>query len=61
MGMFDKVKGMAGKAKDTADGVVEQHSDKIPDKVADTYNKASDAAEKIIPGSDASDDEAPAE
>jgi len=69
MGLFDKAKDMigegkdsmdvdslkdtAGKAKDSTDGLVEQHSDKIPDSVEGTYDKASDAAEKVIPGEDA--------
>jgi len=49
----DDVKDMAGKAKDTVDGVVDQHGDKIPDNVEKTYDKVSDAAEKVIPGDDA--------
>jgi hypothetical protein len=64
MGILDKIKGMtgkAGKAKDQADSLADQHSDKIPDNVEKTYDKVSDAAEKIIPGSDASGDAAPAE
>ena len=52
MGLFDKIKGTAGKAKDMVDDQVEKHSDKIPDKVEGMYDKASDAAEKIIPGKD---------
>jgi hypothetical protein len=62
MGIFDKIKGMtgkAGKAKDQADSLVDQHSDKIPDDVEKVYDKASDAAEKIIPGDDAPADDAP--
>ncbi len=55
MGIFDKIKGMAGKTKDQTDSLVDQHSDKIPDKHEDVYNKASDAAEKIIPGEDKAD------
>ena len=69
MGLFDKAKDMmgkgtdsvdadslkdtAGKAKDSADAAVEKHSDKIPDAAEGVYNKASDAAEKVIPGEDA--------
>ncbi len=69
MGLFDKAKDMmgkgkdsldvdslkdtAGKAKDSADDLVEKHGDKIPDSVEGVYNKASDAAEKVIPGEDA--------
>lgn len=52
MGFLDKLKGMAGKAKDTADDAVAKNSDKIPGKIAGTYNKVSDAAEKHIPGAD---------
>ena len=52
MGIFDKAKDVAGKAKDMVDDQVEKHSDKIPDKVEDAYDKASDAAEKVIPGED---------
>jgi hypothetical protein len=65
MGLFDKAKDMAGdvdadslketagKAKDSADGLVDQHSDKIPDAAEGAYDKASDAAEKVIPGEEA--------
>ena len=56
MGILDKIKGMAGqagKAKDQADSLADQHSDKIPDNVEKTYDKVSDAAEKVIPGDDA--------
>jgi hypothetical protein len=63
MGIFDKVKGMtgkAGKAKDQADSLADQHSDKIPDNVEKTYNTVSDAAEKVIPGEDAPGDATPA-
>ncbi len=68
MGLFDKAKDMmgkvdmddakemAGKAKDSADDLVEEHSDKIPDSVENLYDKASDAAEKVIPGEDDKDD-----
>jgi hypothetical protein len=52
MGIFDKLKGMAGKAKDTTDDVVEQHSDKVPDEAEKVYDQVSDAAEKVIPGED---------
>jgi hypothetical protein len=45
-----QVKDQAGAVKDQADNLVEQHGDKIPDSVEGTYDKASDAAEKIIPG-----------
>ncbi|MGI9645283.1 MAG: CsbD family protein [Ilumatobacteraceae bacterium] len=67
MGLFDKAKEMmgkvdtddakdtAGKAKDSADGLVDEHGDKIPDSVEKTYDKASDAAEKVIPGEDDKD------
>ncbi len=70
MGIFDKLKGMMGKGKesldvdkvkdaagdlkDKADDLVDEHSDKIPDAVEGVYNKASDAAEKVVPGDDAS-------
>ena len=53
MGIFDKAKAMAGKAKDKVDDVVDKNSDKIPDNIEGAYDKASDAAEKIIPGEDA--------
>ena len=46
----DSLKDTAGKAKDSADDLVDQHGDKIPDSVEGTYDKASDAAEKVIPG-----------
>jgi hypothetical protein len=49
----DSLKETAGKAKDSADRLVEQHSDKIPDSAEKVYKKASDAAEKVIPGEDA--------
>ncbi len=49
----DKAKEMAGRAKDKADAAVEQHADKIPDSVKGGYDKASDAAEKVVPGDDA--------
>ncbi len=52
MGIFDKAKKAAGKAKDMVDDQVEKHSDKIPDKIEKVYDKASDAAEKVIPGKD---------
>jgi hypothetical protein len=64
MGLFDKAKEMLGKtdtdslketagsAKDKADDAVAQHGDKIPDAARDGYGKASDAAEKVIPGED---------
>ncbi len=52
MGIFDKAKDVAGKAKDMVDDQVEKHGDKLPDKVTDVYNKASDAAEQHIPGED---------
>jgi uncharacterized protein YjbJ (UPF0337 family) len=54
MGFLDKLKGMAGKAKDVVDDQVDKHSDKIPDKIEGAYDKASDAAEKVIPGDDKS-------
>jgi uncharacterized protein YjbJ (UPF0337 family) len=53
MGLFDKVKNKFGKAKDTADDVVEANADKIPDDIENKYDKISDAAEKVIPGEDA--------
>jgi hypothetical protein len=56
MGIFDKAKDMAGKAKDKVDGVVGKNSDKLPDDVEKTYDTVSDAAEPVIPG-----DEKPAE
>jgi len=46
----DKAKEMAGQAKDKADAAVEQHADKIPDSVKGGYDKASEAAEKVVPG-----------
>jgi hypothetical protein len=49
----DSLKDTAGKAKDSADGLVDQHSDKIPDAAEGVYDKASDAAEKVIPGEEA--------
>lgn len=49
----DKAKEMAGRAKDKADAAVDQHADKIPDSVKGGYDKASDAAEKVVPGDDA--------
>ncbi len=52
----DSVKDTAGSVKDRADGLVEEHSGKIPDAVEGVYDKASDAAEKIIPGEDAKGD-----
>jgi hypothetical protein len=52
----DSLKETAGSAKDKADNIVDQHGDKAPDAVTDTYDKASGAAEKIIPGDDAKDD-----
>lgn len=61
MGLFDKFKDTAGKAKDIADEQVEKHGDKIPDNVEAIYDKVSDAAEKIIPGEGDGDAEAPAE
>lgn len=53
MGIFDKLKGLAGSAKDKTDEFVERHSDKVPDSVEGAYNKASKAAEKVVPGNDA--------
>jgi uncharacterized protein YjbJ (UPF0337 family) len=53
MGIFDKAKDAAGKAKDKVDDLVEANSDKIPDAVEGAYDKASDAAEKVIPGEQA--------
>ena len=50
MGIFDKVKDAAGKAKDLLDGQVDKHGDKLPGQVTDAYGKASAAAEKVIPG-----------
>ena len=50
IGIFDKAKSVAGKAKDKVDSAVDKNSDKIPDKVENTYDKISDAAEKVIPG-----------
>ncbi|MEM1336055.1 MAG: antitoxin [Actinomycetota bacterium] len=52
MGIFDKAKDIAGKAKDKVDDVVEKNSDKIPDSIEKAYDKVSDAAEKVIPGED---------
>ena len=52
MGIFDKAKDVAGKAKDAIDDQVDKHSDKSPDKIEKVYDKASDAAEKVIPGKD---------
>jgi hypothetical protein len=68
MGIMDTIKGwfggnkpdvnaikeQAGQAKDTVDNLVEEHADKIPDPVEGAYDKASDAAEKIIPGDEPS-------
>lgn len=56
----DKLKETAGQMKDKADGLVEQHSDKIPDSVEKTYDKVSDQAEKIIPGDGADAGDTPA-
>ena len=50
MGIFDMV-----------DDQVEKHSDKIPDKIEGVYDKVSDAAEKVIPGSDGAEGDAAAE
>ena len=55
MGLLDKFKKTAGKAKDVVDDQVEAHSDKIPDKIEDVYDKVSDAAEKVIPGESSPD------
>jgi len=52
MGIFDKAKDAAGKAKDMVDDQVEKHGDKLPGAAKDAYDKASDAAEGIIPGED---------
>lgn len=60
MGLFDKLKKKAGGAKDTVDGLVDKNSDKIPDKAERMYDKVSDAAEKVIPGSDGDAPDAPA-
>ena len=49
----DKAKEMAVRAKDKADAAVDQHADKIPDSVKGGYDKASEAAEKVVPGEDA--------
>jgi hypothetical protein len=49
----DKAKETAGQAKDKADATVEQHADQIPDSVKGGYDKASEAAEKVVPGEDA--------
>tara|TARA_B110000037_G_scaffold215234_1_gene272352 strand:- start:2274 stop:2474 length:201 start_codon:yes stop_codon:yes gene_type:complete len=53
MGLFNKIKGKAGKAKDSADDLVEANGDKIPDDIENKYDTISDAAEKVIPGEDA--------
>jgi uncharacterized protein YjbJ (UPF0337 family) len=53
MGLFDKVKNKFGKAKDTADDLVEANNDKIPDDIENKYDEMSDAAETVIPGEDA--------
>ena len=52
MGFMDKVKTAVGGAKDKVDDLVEKNSDKIPDKFERVYNKASNAAEKVVPGED---------
>tara|TARA_B110000091_G_C13514271_1_gene349724 strand:+ start:140 stop:310 length:171 start_codon:yes stop_codon:yes gene_type:complete len=52
MGLFNKIKGKAGKAKDSADDLVEANGDKIPDDIENKYDTISDAAEKVIPGED---------
>ena len=57
MGLFDKAKDAAGKAKDTADDLADEHGDKVPDNVEDQYHKVSDAAEKVIPGEKDKDDQ----
>lgn len=46
----EKAKEIAGQAKDKADAIVDQHGDKIPDSVRGRYDKASEAAEKVVPG-----------
>ncbi len=61
MGIFDKAKDIAGKAKDKADDVVEQNADKIPDPIEKAYDKVSDVVEKVIPGADGTADDAEAE
>ena len=53
MGFMDKVKTAVGGAKDKVDDIVEKNSDKIPDSFERAYNKASTAAEKVVPGTDA--------
>ena len=55
MGIFDKAKDAAGKAKDKVDDLVEQNADKIPDDIEKKYDKASDAAEKHVPGDKSKD------
>jgi|GEM_PF-870255 len=52
MGIFDKAKDAASKAKDMVDDQVEKHGDKLPEGARDAYDKASEAAEKVIPGDD---------
>ena len=50
MGIFDKLKGLAGKADDAAD-LAKEHADKVPggmgDKVADVADKVDDLTDKI--------------
>ena len=48
----DDLKDQAGAMKDQADDLVEQHGDKAPDAVKDTYDQVSDKVEGIIPGND---------
>ena len=50
---LDKVKDTAGRVKDKADDLVDQHGDKLPEGARKSYEKASDAAEETIPGADA--------
>ena len=38
--------------KDQADDLVEQHGDKAPDQVKETYDEVSDKVEDVIPGED---------
>ena len=51
-GGLDDLKEQAGAAKDQADDLVEQHGDKAPDGVKETYDSVSDKVEGIIPGDD---------
>jgi hypothetical protein len=59
MSFLDKLKGMFGKAKDKSDALVDTNRERIPDKAEKVYDKISDAAEKVAPGTDGG--ETPAE